>query len=109
MLQDYRMPILGGSKRGAPAIAEFFAPIVALKGVEVTIGKRHVEAFHARSVLEAAGQDTFVHFDSNVAVEGSEIAESALLTASEIDHLIQMLNDLVDRTGGHNNSHSSFG
>lgn len=62
---------------------------------------RHVEPFHARSVLEATGEDSFVNFDRNVALESSAVAESTLLTASAMDHPIQIIEHFVDRTGGH--------
>jgi hypothetical protein len=64
MLEDDKMPTPGSPERGAPALAEVFAPMVTIKGIEVTIGKRHIEPFHARSVLEAPGEDSFVHFGS---------------------------------------------
>jgi hypothetical protein len=75
--------------------------MVALDGIEIAIGKRHVEALHARSILESTGEDALVHFARNVAVESGEVAESALLTASEIYYPIQMLEDLINGTGGH--------
>jgi hypothetical protein len=101
MLQDYGMPVLGGSESGPPALARFFPPLVALEGIEVTVGKRYVEAFHTRSILEATSEDTFVDFARNVAVESSEVTESALLTPGEVDRIIKTLQDLFDRTGGH--------
>src|SRR5919199_1884374 len=107
MLQDDRMPALGGAKRGAPAPAGFFAPAVTLDGVEVTIGERHIQPFHARSVLEATGEDTFFHFNGNVAVKSGEIAQTALLTASGRDQIIQLLDNFVDRVGGHTASYST--
>jgi hypothetical protein len=100
------MPNLGGPKRGAPAFAEVFAPMVTIKGIEVTIGKRRIEPFHMRSVLEAPGEDAFVQFDRNVVVESGEVAETTLLMAGEINYLIQLLQDFVDRTGRQRNSHS---
>src|ERR671921_44537 len=63
MLQDYGMPVLGGSESGPPALARFFPPLVAL--------------------------------------ESSEVTESALLTPGEVDRIIKTLQDLFDRTGGH--------
>ena len=56
--------------------------------------------------LSCTGEDAFVHFDRNVAVESGEVAEAALLTAGEIDYLIQLLQDFADRTGRQRNSHS---
>jgi hypothetical protein len=68
------------------------------------LAKATIEAFHARSVLEAASEDTFL--DRNAAVESGEVAETTLLTASPFDYLIYMFEDFVDRTGRHGNVRS---
>src|SRR5829696_5622229 len=98
---------LSAARRGTPAFAGFFAATVTLEDAEVSVGEHYIEPFHTRCVLEATSEDTFFDFDCDIAVESGEITEAALRTAGVCDQIVQMLDDFVDRMGGHTNSYST--
>jgi protease-4 len=101
VLKHDRPPTLAGGERRLPRFAGSLTAPVLVEGLQVAIGKGHVQPFHPRTVVEEPILNARAHVEGDVTIQRREVAEPAPLPARPIDDLIEPLHDFVDCLGVH--------